>query len=64
MRLYFVLADNGLGNSGNSILGVYPTEELAEEMVEKHETEYGYVGVESLEYDSENGTECFILVSG
>ena len=39
-EVFFVLGDNGKGNSGNAIFGMYPTEELALKRLQFLEKEY------------------------
>ena len=63
-KVYIVAGDNGLGNSGNVVLGLYPTQELAEKRVEQArgvEAEYVYFDV--VEVGAE-GADCRVAVEG
>jgi hypothetical protein len=63
-KVYIVAGDNGSGNSGNVVLGLYPTQELAEKRVEQCrgvEAEYVYFSV--VEVGAE-GADCRVAVEG
>jgi hypothetical protein len=63
-KVYIVAGDNGLGNSGNVVLGLYPTQELAEKRVAECqgvEAEYVYFSV--VEVGAE-GADCRVAVEG
>ena len=63
-KVYIVAGDNGLGNSGNVVLGLYPTQELAEKrMAECHEVEAEYVYINVVEVGPE-GADCRVAVCG
>lgn len=64
-RVFLVLGDNGFGNSGNCIFGMYPTEPLAMARRDKmsDEGEAEYVWVESVEVGP-NGADLRIAVEG
>ena len=47
-KIWLVLGDNGMGNSGNTIFGMYPTEKLADKR---------YDALEKLYEDGEDGCE-------
>jgi hypothetical protein len=69
-QVFLVLGDNGGGNSGNSVFGVYPTQELAEARVAKLEALYkaGEDGCECMWVDmvsvGAEGADCRIPVEG
>jgi hypothetical protein len=47
-KVYIVAGDNGMGNSGHVVLGLYPTEELARKRMAEckgEEAEYIYYDV-------------------
>jgi hypothetical protein len=63
-KVYIVAGDNGDGNSGNVVLGLYPTQELAEKRVAECrgiEAEYVYFSV--VEVGAE-GADCRVAVEG
>jgi hypothetical protein len=63
-KVYIVAGDNGLGNSGNVVLGLYPTQDLAEKRVEECrgvEAEYVYFDVVEV---SAEGANCRVEVCG
>ena len=69
-KVYFVLGDNGLGNSGNAVFGIYPTLELAQARLAYLKGEYnqGESGAEymwiSLLDVGPDGADCDIDVCG
>jgi hypothetical protein len=63
-KVYIVAGDNGLGNSGNVVLGLYPTEELARKRVAECEgVEAEFVYFDVVEVGAE-GANCRVTVEG
>jgi hypothetical protein len=63
-KVYIVAGDNGLGNSGNVVLGLYPTQDLAEKRVaEATGVEAEYVYFDVVEVGAE-GANCRVAVEG
>lgn len=64
-KIYIVAGDNGMGNSGHCVFGLYPTEELAKNRVAVLEEEGAaeYVYYDSFEY-SEQGSDFQFHVEG
>jgi len=64
-QIWLVLGDNGKGNSGNGIFGIYPTEELATQRLKAlEEEEYcEWMWVDMVEAGAE-GVDCHIDVCG
>ena len=67
-KVYFVLGDNGLGNSGNAVFGIYPTLELAQARLANLRYKEGEAGAEymwiSLLDEGPDGADCDIDVCG
>jgi hypothetical protein len=69
-EIWLVLGDNGKGNSGNGIYGIYPTEALAtrrlkalEDAWNKGEDGCEFMWVDMVEVGAE-GADCDIAVCG
>jgi len=63
-KVYIVAGDNGMGNSGHVVLGLYPTEELAlKRMAECKEEEAEYVYYDVVEVGPE-GAACRVNIGG
>jgi hypothetical protein len=63
-KVYIVAGDNGMGNSGHVVLGLYPTQELAEKRVAECEgVEAEYVYFDVVEVGAE-GADCRVAVEG
>jgi len=66
-QIWLVLGDNGKGNSGNGIFGIYPTEELATQRLktleEDEEEGCRWMWVDMVEAGAE-GVDCHIDVCG
>jgi hypothetical protein len=63
-KVFIVMGDNGSGNSGNVVLGLYPTEELARKRVSEcqgEQAEYVYFDVVEV---GEAGADCRVAVEG
>jgi hypothetical protein len=66
VKVYMVLGDNGLGNSGNAVFGLYPTLTLAEDRIrrlEEEEEAAQYMYIKTVDYGP-NGGDCFAWVCG
>ena len=68
---YIVVGDNGSGNSGNAVFGIYPTEALAEarikvlqDLYEDGEGGAEYVYMDKIENVGTKGADCDISVCG
>jgi len=68
--VYIVAGDNGAGNSGNCILGLYPTQALADarldrlkELYEEGEDGCEYMYIQTVEVSPE-GADCRVAVEG
>lgn len=69
-KVFFVLGDNGKGNSGAGIFGMYPTEEMAfnrlkflEKAWDEGENGCEYMWIDELEVGPD-GADCDIEVCG
>jgi hypothetical protein len=63
-KVYIVAGDNGMGNSGHVVLGLYPTEELAlKRMAECKDEEAYYVYYDVVEVGAD-GADFRFLIGG
>jgi hypothetical protein len=69
-KVYIVAGDNGLGNSGNCVFGLYPTEVLAEarlarleELFKEGEDGAEHMYIQTVEVGPE-GADCHLYISG
>jgi len=68
--IFMVLGDNGFGNSGNMIFGLYPTQELAEKrlrhlqvLFENGEDGAEYMWIKQV-FTGPAGVDCRVAVEG
>jgi hypothetical protein len=68
--VYIVAGDNGFGNSGNCVFGLYPTQELAEarlkrleELRDEGEDGAEYMYIQTVEVGPEGG-DCRVYIEG
>jgi hypothetical protein len=64
--VYVVAGDNGMGNSGNAVFGIYPTEALAKARVKvlKAEGAAEYIYWDVIDNVGPEGADCNIQVCG
>ena len=68
--IFMVLGDNGSGNSGNAVFGLYPTQSLAEKRLKhlEHRYENGEDGAEYMwitqVFTGPQGVDCCVPVEG
>ena len=68
--IFMVLGDNGDGNSGHTVFGLYPTQELAEKRLNhlEHRYENGEDGAEYMwitqVFTGPQGVDCSVPVEG
>jgi hypothetical protein len=68
--VYIVAGDNGAGNSGNCVFGLYPTEALAEARIERLRELYAegedgaeHMYIQTVEVGAE-GADCHLYIEG
>jgi hypothetical protein len=68
--VYIVAGDNGAGNSGNAVFGLYPTEALAKarldslrKLFDEGEDGAEYMYIQTVEVGPEGG-DCRVLIEG
>ena len=68
--IFMVLGDNGSGNSGNTVFGLYPTQKLARKRLSHLKAEYenGEDGAEYMWFEEvktgPEGVDCRVAVEG
>lgn len=63
-KVYIVAGDNGFGNSGNCVFGLYPTKELAQARIEQLEADQEgcqYMYFEEVEVGPQGGDFEFFI---